>query len=407
MRRLLPSLAVGSRAKGRLRGGRLAIGLLVVAALLAGVALRDQPGNEEPRTRGAGDMAGSDGASVRPSTEPTLYSVRRRGGVPAGWTGRARRAPGVTAVARTGRTQLLLTGSTSEAGRVVDAPPRGYGIPLDALVLRPAAYAAVLPPDARAAARALRPGTALLTRSSARVRRLDTGDRLELASGRALRVAGIVADHLALDAELVLRPAVAGGGPASNRRLLVATMRPGDLASAMPDRASRIAPVLQPGDDRGGGIVRAVEVKARFGEFAVRLPYGEDWIELDPGWVRDHIVTRSVPILGPVTCHRAMFEPLGRALGRLERRGLSQVVSAADYAGCFAPRRIPGSGSLSLHAWGLAIDLNAAANPQFGPSRQDPRLVRAMERAGFTWGGRWPTAPDPMHFELHDRVRSG
>jgi hypothetical protein len=22
-----------------------------------------------------------------------------------------------------------------------------------------------------------------------------------------------------------------------------------------------------------------------------------------------------------------------------------------------------------------------------------------MERHGFTWGGRWPTAPDPMHFE--------
>jgi hypothetical protein len=27
--------------------------------------------------------------------------------------------------------------------------------------------------------------------------------------------------------------------------------------------------------------------------------------------------------------------------------------------------------------------------------------VRAFEREGFTWGGRWPTAPDGMHFELH------
>jgi hypothetical protein len=153
--------------------------------------------------------------------------------------------------------------------------------------------------------------------------------------------------------------------------------------------------------------VRAVHVKARFGEFAVRLPYGEDWIQLEPRWLRERIATRPVPILGAVTCHRAMFEPLRRALGELERRGLSRLVSAADYAGCFAPRRIPGSGSLSLHAWGLAIDLNAAANPQFGPSRQDRRLVRAMERAGFTWGGRWPTAPDPMHFELQDHPASG
>jgi hypothetical protein len=381
--------------------------LLAVAAVPAGLALRDPPADDEPRARGAEDRTGSGGTPVKTAAAPRLYTVRRRGGVPRGWTPRARRAPGVTAVARTGRTQLLLTRSTTRAGRGVDAAPTGYAIPLDTLVVRPPAYAAVLPPDARALARALRPGTALLTRTSARVRRLDTGDRLELATGPTLQVAGIVADHLALDAELVLRPRDAGGTPAWNRRLLIATTSAPDLARALPDRASRIAPVLPAGDERRGAIVRAVDVKARFGEFAVRLPYGEDWIELDPRWVREHIVTRPVPILGSVTCHRAMFEPLGRALGRLDRRGLSHVVLAAGYAGCYAPRRIPGSGSLSLHAWGLAIDLNAAANPQFGRSRQDPRLVRAMERAGFTWGGRWPTAPDPMHFELHDRARFG
>ena len=31
----------------------------------------------------------------------------------------------------------------------------------------------------------------------------------------------------------------------------------------------------------------------------------------------------------------------------------------------------------------------------------DRRVVKAFEDAGFTWGGRWPTAPDGMHFELH------
>ena len=148
-------------------------------------------------------------------------------------------------------------------------------------------------------------------------------------------------------------------------------------------------------------IARPAEIKARFGEFAVRLPYGSDWIGIEPGWLRRNVVTRSVPILGSVTCNRRLFGPLRRALRALERRGLSDVVDRADYAGCYAPRRIPGSGSLSLHAWGLAIDLNASANPRLGGSRQDRRLVRAMEDAGFTWGGRWPTVPDPMHFELH------
>ena len=70
-------------------------------------------------------------------------------------------------------------------------------------------------------------------------------------------------------------------------------------------------------------------------------------------------------------------------------------------AGCFAPRRIPATGSLSLHAWGLAVDINASKNPQGSEPRQDRRVVRAFEREGFTWGGRWPTAPDGMHFELH------
>ena len=84
---------------------------------------------------------------------------------------------------------------------------------------------------------------------------------------------------------------------------------------------------------------------------------------------------------------------------RCSARGLGRLVDRGDYAGCYAPRRIPTSGSLSLHALGLAVDLNASTNGQYSRGDQDPRLVRIMERHGFTWGGRWPTAPDPMHFE--------
>src|SRR3712207_7182361 len=93
-----------------------------------------------------------------------------------------------------------------------------------------------------------------------------------------------------------------------------------------------------------------------------------------------------------------MTPPLRRAPGPLGRRGLARLVAPGASAGCFAPRRIPGSGSPSLHAWGLAIDLNAAANPFGARPRQDRRLVAAMARRGFDWGGDWPT-PDAMHFE--------
>jgi D-alanyl-D-alanine carboxypeptidase len=380
-----------------------ALGLVLVAALLGGLALGDDSVDRKASDR----VTRTTGSPAPKPPESQLYAVRRRGGVPGVWGRRLRRSPGVAGVSRTARTQLLLVRSTRAAGKPVDRPPAGYAIPLDALVVRPKTYVAVLPAEARGVVGALRPGRALLTRTSARVRRLSKGDRIRFASGRTLRVSGVIADHLARDAELVLHPGDAEGASARSAQLLVATMRPVALARSLPhDDRTRISPVVAAPAERRGGIVRAVDLKARFGEFAVRLPYGEDWIEIEPGWVREHIVTRSVPTLGGVTCHRALIRPLRRALAALDRRGLAGLVNPADYAGCYAPRRIPGSGALSLHAWGLAIDLNAAANPQFGRSRQDRRLVRAMERAGFTWGGRWPTAPDPMHFELQGDASS-
>jgi hypothetical protein len=185
---------------------------------------------------------------------------------------------------------------------------------------------------------------------------------------------------------------------------VVATSDPEAVTDAVPDdRLTRVGLLDMRPDSAttAGTITRPVQLKHNFGEFAVRLPYGADWIDIEPRWLRSHIVTRSVPILGAVTCHRAMIAPLRRALGRLQRQGLARLVDPGDYAGCFAARRIPDSGSLSLHAWGLAVDINASENPQGSKPRQDPRVVRAFEREGFTWGGRWPTAPDGMHFELH------
>jgi len=183
--------------------------------------------------------------------------------------------------------------------------------------------------------------------------------------------------------------------------LLRAPLAPRDLVRLTErDAAARIVGGAGP-----TGPARPMRMKVLFGEPAVGLPYGDDWVRLDPAFVRRHIATRHVPILGAVTCHRAMIGRLRAALGALARRGLSRLVDPGDYAGCYAPRRIQARGQLSLHAWGVAIDLNAAANPFMGRSHQDPRLVRTMERHGFTWGGAWPTRPDPMHFELRNLPR--
>lgn len=368
---------------------------VVVAATIAASGLLP----DRPPARPAEPTTPLTRSSAGPASHVVL--VRRRGGVPAAWAARVRRATGVTAVARTDRTQVLLRSSARKGGAIVDAAPTGYAFPLDVLVIRPRAYAEVLP-RAATALRRLRVGTALLSRTSARLRRLRTGDRVTLVGGRTLRVADVVDDELVRAAEVVVHRSDARGPLSRAAQLLVATTKPQHIADTLPaDDATHVrsfSPNVGPSRAR---IARPAEVKARFGEFAVRLPYGRDRIGIDPRWLRRNIVSRPVPILGAVTCHRRFIPPLRRALAELERRGLSRLVDRGDYAGCYAPRRIPSSGSLSLHAWGLAIDLNARVNPPLGASDQDPRLVRAMEEAGLTWGGRWPTAPDPMHFELH------
>jgi hypothetical protein len=371
------------------------LGLLAVAATTAvAISLRD-----DPRRPAVAPETGAVARSAQ-STTPVLV-IRRRGGVPSSWARRFRRAPGVTAVGVTERTQALMRTSRRAGGPTVDRAPEGYAIPLDTMVVQPRHYAEVLTQGATEIRR-LRSGTALLSRSSARMRRLETGDRMTLIGGRQLRIAGTVADELAGFAEVVLRRGDAGRATPATRQLLVATEQPERVARRLGRsdavRVRTLSPTLRTSPRL---VARPLEIKARFGEFAVGLPYDSDWIRIEPRWLDRNIVTRSVPILGAVTCNRRVMEPLRRALRSLERRGLARVVDRADYAGCFAPRRIPGSGSLSLHAWGLAIDINAAANPRLGESRQDRRLVRAMEAAGFTWGGRWPTVPDPMHFELH------
>ena len=55
--------------------------------------------------------------------------------------------------------------------------------------------------------------------------------------------------------------------------------------------------------------------------------------------------------------------------------------------------------ALSMHAFGLAVDLNVTSNQLGTEGDMDPRVVEIFERWGFAWGGRW-SRPDPMHFEL-------
>ena len=107
-------------------------------------------------------------------------------------------------------------------------------------------------------------------------------------------------------------------------------------------------------------------------------------------------------------CHEALFPQLRAAMRTVVAEGLAYAVDRDDFGGCYSPRFIdsnPG-GRLSHHSWGIAFDVNVGENAFGSKPDLDHRLVRVMEDAGFTWGGRW-LIPDGMHFEWVDWAPTG
>ncbi len=126
----------------------------------------------------------------------------------------------------------------------------------------------------------------------------------------------------------------------------------------------------------------------------------------DSQWVKDHIVTGTVPILGQVTCNKYLMPQLEAALTEVQTSGLADQIHTDEYAGCYYPRFIAGSTTLSNHAFGLALDLNVPGNQRGTPGEIDRRVVAIFKRWGFAWGGDW-NYTDPMHFELDRIVNPG
>jgi len=140
-------------------------------------------------------------------------------------------------------------------------------------------------------------------------------------------------------------------------------------------------------------------VKEMFGDFQIKERDGV-WITTEPQWREKNIQNKRMPILGITRCHRLMWEPLEGALNQILEEGLEEYLSIEEWksaGGCYAPRRISrfdAGGSISRHAWGIAIDINTK-------SGYPPRIVDIFNSWGFAWGGTW-TSPDEMHFELRD-----
>lgn len=291
-------------------------------------------------------------------------------------------------------------------GTIVNSAPKGMAIPFEVGVVAPREYVRFVPQSERAAMTGLKNGEVLLAETAADLRDASPGMKIKLVD-RTVRVAGIVSDIATNGYEAIMRSPPpsrwsridefllvrnAGARRARIERIIRSRLVPGQRLQV---RLNDEQPFLRYGD----AVHPQMIIKEAFGEFAA-TPLASGQIAIDRAWTDANIRSSTVPILGRVTCHRALFPQLRRALRAVRSDGLAHLINPNNFGGCFGPRFINSQpdGRLSHHAWGIAFDINVAENP-FGAEPNLPRrIVEIIEAQGFTWGGRW-IIPDGMHFE--------
>lgn len=373
-----------------------AAGALVATALLVACA-GDASG---PRVEGA--MPAAPVGLPAPAPDVPLYvlSVAGDGDAVAAET---LSIPGVRAAAVA---ELHVLSARTPEGRL---SVRVAGVdPLD--------YRSLAPPEVEDAGfvwASLLAGHASVTRDAAERWRLDPPETVRLEGVGRVAV-GSITDHAVPNlADALVDRALLHGAPA--RSLVIVGGRAGvdrarvgrALQQRWPEAPMR--PLIA--EPEGALAIDAPEdvTAEEVGPIASMTYRAMDdgFIRPERAWVERNIATADVPILGEVTCHRLLIPQLEAALTQIVEAGLTTLVDPGDYGGCYVPRFIDRDPSmpLSMHAFGLAFDINVSTNQLGTPGELDPRVVAIFERWGFRWGGHW-SRPDPMHFELDRLLRT-
>jgi D-alanyl-D-alanine carboxypeptidase len=95
----------------------------------------------------------------------------------------------------------------------------------------------------------------------------------------------------------------------------------------------------------------------------------------------------------------ALWDECGKDQGKIDAGHIS------NFSGCYNFRNTRGSSSLSMHAFGAAIDFDAENNAMYhgageqGFFKRDSAIVQIFKSKGWFWGGEFAFRKDPMHFE--------
>ncbi|MEX0846222.1 MAG: M15 family metallopeptidase [Ilumatobacteraceae bacterium] len=257
-------------------------------------------------------------------------------------------------------------------------------------------------------------GGVVLGSTSASLRGAQVGDTLDLiaSDGNTRRfVLGYVApDDEIGGAELVMSPeqADALGATIVTRVLFFGQFARSSIEEAFAANGLYDGGTVRISRSWSGAnpdsLLGSAQLKTLLNEFDYRIN-GDSSLTLDPDWVADNLQRvsfRGINVRS--TCHRAIVADLQAALDEVSASGLAGAIDLGNtntYGGCYNPRfaRVSGSiGSVSRHAWAVAIDMNTVSNAQGRVPQMDCRVVRIFRKHGFAWGGNF-LVPDGMHFE--------
>ncbi|MBO9617342.1 MAG: M15 family metallopeptidase [Dyadobacter sp.] len=136
---------------------------------------------------------------------------------------------------------------------------------------------------------------------------------------------------------------------------------------------------------------------AKFGNPEInRLPFENKWMKV---WIVPADIRKAIPAMPQkIYLNKLIEAPLDKTLRRLIALGLHEEIKTWD--GCFNIRKKRGSGGISAHAFGIAVDLNAATNPFRGSVTWSAQFLKVWRDIGWICGADWSAASrDGMHFQ--------
>lgn len=119
----------------------------------------------------------------------------------------------------------------------------------------------------------------------------------------------------------------------------------------------------------------------------IPLPY-----PLTLGWTPRAIVTQ-------IACHRLLAATVASVFQTFKDQNWEERPECMLFGGCFMYRPIRGRNALSLHSFGIAVDMDPEEYPLGSRKRMPEEIVKVWTDRGFRYGGDFEGRKDPQHFQ--------